>query len=149
MVREAAIAALREHMSIGPLASGQAKGRVPTQLGGVRLEASLQSTACPEGASQSTVQPERAVQSMPPPERETQSAVQSERTSEAKLQLVKTGLADSLASVSGTGRPAAVIVVEMRHFMAAISKIKPSVSEKVSLVVRLQMHFVLSELVSG
>lgn len=94
MVREAAIAALREHMRTGSLCPQPAQP-VGTPLSGP------QGTAQPEG----TTQPGGTSLSKP------QGTAQP---------------------VSALKEVASGVVVEMRHFLMAISKIRPSVSEKVS-----------------
>lgn len=133
MVREAAIAALREHMRIGPLAAGRSCGQLPTRLekkvqlemeGGVHLQSTEQSKGtghCTAGVSQAETSPQ------------PESAMQSSYGPYAKPLLIEPGQTESQVASSGAGEGATVVVVGMRHFIAAISKIKPSVSEEVSL----------------
>lgn len=124
MVREAAIAALREHMRIGPLCHHSTQpGGLPEHL----VTAQPEGTSLSEGASlsepQGTTQPAQPLPSQPSP-LPSQPSPQETTGPEGTVSAVK--------EEEETVIPASGVVVEMRHFMVAISKIRPSVSEKVS-----------------
>ena len=108
LVREAAIAALREHMKLWPLLSGHAElpGSLPTgpdrAPGGSLHGPADHLSSGPEGNSPHEVEPL--------PCRDSQGS--------------QYRAAEVLPQCSD-------VVVEMKHFLAAVAKIRPSVAEKV------------------